>query len=222
MDGNRRWAKNKNLQVGDGHQAGLINIEKIVKWFSELDIKYLTLFALSVENLNRTKEELDFLFNLFRYAILKYEPFFIENKIGFRIIGNLDIFDEKLVQDVHNLSKKTFELKPKLDLIIAFNYSGRQEIIETTKKLCFDVQNGKLDTKSLNEDLFKKNMESGDIPDPDIIIRTGREERVSNFLLWQLAYSELYFSDKNWPDFSTEDLKKILENYYQRNRNFGK
>jgi undecaprenyl diphosphate synthase len=222
MDGNRRWAKTHNQDSKFGHQTGLENIQNIIKHILKHGIKYLTLFAFSTENLNRNKNEIEFLFKLFQNAVIQYEEFLIENKISFRIIGDLKIVDKQLQDGVNNLIDKTEIENPRCTLILAFNYSGRQEIINATKQIAKKAKCDEIDIDFMNEDVFKKNMQSNYIPDPDILIRTGGELRISNFLLWQLSYTELYFTQINWPDFSEQDLEDAVNDFYKRKRNFGK
>ena len=222
MDGNRRWAKTQEMDSTFGHITGLENIQNIIQCLIKNNIKYLTLFALSTENLNRDKDEIEFLFSLFQRAIIKYRDFLIRNKIAFKIIGNRKIIDKSLQNEVNNLIKKTQIVKPQCTLVIAFNYGSKQEIINSTKNIAKKVIDKKLTINQINEDVFKKNMQSKSIPDPDLLIRTGGELRISNFLLWQLSYTELYFTKINWPDFSEKDLEDSINDFYQRKRNFGK
>ena len=222
MDGNRRWAKARNKDSMFGHKTGLENIPNIIQCSIKYNIKYLTLFAFSTENLSRDVNEIEFLFTLFQQAIIRYEDFLIKNKIAFKIIGDLKIIDKSLQDEINNLIKKTKIAEPKCTLVIAFNYGSKQEIINSTKNIVQKVIDKKLTIDQINEDVFKRNMQSKSIPDPDLLIRTGGELRISNFLLWQLSYTELYFTKINWPDFSEKDLEDFINDFYQRKRNFGK
>ena len=213
MDGNGRWGirykKSRNL----GHKAGLNTVEKIIKSTLQNKIKYLTLFAFSTENWKRPKTEIRFLFNLLDNFIDQKIKEFNKNDIKLKIIGNINVFENKL----KNKLKKSEQLTKnnrKLQVNLALNYGSKLELVDTFKKLI-----------TLNKDIniknIQKNLYTSNIPDPDILIRTGNTNRLSNFLLWQLAYSEIFFEKKLWPDFNENDYNKILKKFKKTKRNFG-
>ena len=213
MDGNGRWGvKNKNSRNA-GHKAGLNTVEKIIKTTLQNKIKYLTLFAFSTENWKRPKTEIRFLFNLLDNFIDQKIKEFNKNDIKLKIIGNINVFENKL----KNKLKKSEQLTKnnrKLQVNLALNYGSKLELVDTFKKLI-----------TLNKDIniknIEKNLYTSNIPDPDILIRTGNTNRLSNFLLWQLAYSEIFFEKKLWPDFNENDYNKILKKFKKTKRNFG-
>lgn len=214
MDGNGRWAKRRLMPRKAGHNAGMNALVKITRAAKNLGLKYLTVYALSTENLARPKEELDSLFDIFRKYFSEKLDELYANNARIKVIGSR----ENLPQDICELIKKGEENSPKnydLTFIIAMNYGGRQEIVNAADRA---VERG----EKLTEESFSKLLYTGDIPDPDLIIRTGGELRLSNFLLWQAAYAELYFTDVLFPDFDEEELKKALQAYSKRTRRFGK
>ena len=213
MDGNGRWGikykKSRNL----GHKAGLNTVEKIIKSTLQNKIKYLTLFAFSTENWKRPKTEIIFLFNLLDNFIDQKIKEFNENNIKLKIIGNINVFENKL----KNKLKKSEQLTKnnrKLQVNLALNYGSKLELVDTFKKLITT-------NKDINIKNIEKNLYTSNIPDPDILIRTGGKKRLSNFLLWQMAYTELFFVEKLWPDFNGNDLMKILNKFKGIKRNFG-
>ena len=213
MDGNGRWGikykKSRNL----GHKAGLNTVEKIIKSTLENKIKYLTLFAFSTENWKRPKKEIRFLFNLLDNFIDKKIKEFNQNNIKLKIIGNINVFEKKL----KNKLKKSEQLtknNTKLQVNLALNYGSKSELIDTFQKL--NKANKNINIKNIEKNLYTSN-----IPDPDILIRTGNTNRLSNFLLWQLAYSEIFFEKKLWPDFNENDYNKILKKFKKIKRNYG-
>jgi len=213
MDGNGRWGikykKSRNL----GHKAGLNTVEKIIKSTLENKIKYLTLFAFSTENWKRPKKEIRFLFNLLDNFIDKKIKEFNQNNIKLKIIGNINVFEKKL----KNKLKKSEQLtknNTKLQVNLALNYGSKSELIDTFQKL-------NKENKNINIKNIEKNLYTSNIPDPDILIRTGNTNRLSNFLLWQLAYSEIFFEKKLWPDFNENDYNKILKKFKKIKRNYG-
>ena len=214
MDGNGRWALNRRKSRNYGHQCGLKAIEKIVDYSIKKKISYLTLFTFSSENWDRPKNEVNFLFklleNYFKRNLLKV----IRNGIKVKIIGNkygLATNLRKIIKLVENKTKKN----KKISIQLALNYGSKNEIINSLKNIIKKKQ--KVTTKN-----FEQNLYTSGIPDPDILIRTGGQNRLSNFLLWQLAYTEIFFIDKMWPDFNKNDLKKILNKFRNIKRNFGK
>jgi len=213
MDGNGRWAKKRGLPRVFGHREGINAVEKAVKFSKQVGIKYLTLFAFSTENWQRPKEEVEAIMSLFVEYINKEIPFLIENNIKLLFMGRRNIADYiKLAME--EAETKTKDGKD-LTLIIAFNYSGRAEIIDAVNKILKEK-------KEITEEDFKNYLYLPDIPEPDLLIRTSGEKRISNFMLWQLAYTELYFTETLWPDFDEEEFLKALYDYQNRERRFGK
>jgi undecaprenyl diphosphate synthase len=233
MDGNGRWAKAKNLSRSKGHEEGLRNIKNICESAIKYKIKFLTLFSLSSENLFRPEEEIYFLINLVDHAINFYQDFLFENHIIFNFFGDLSILKDEVIekiQYIQNKTKENFSASNSITLNIAFNYGGRQEIIfaanQILKKFFKNIIDNKLDISKIkdfqiNENELEKNFYLQDIPPPDLIIRTGSYQRMSNFLLWQSAYSELYFSEKLWPDFDNHDFLETINFFHKQKRNFG-
>jgi len=212
MDGNGRWGlinkKSRNL----GHKEGLITIEKIIIECIEKNIKYLTLFAFSTDNWKRPKKEIIFLFNLLENFLIKKINFLIKNEIKLKIIGKKK-FSKKLNKLLVSTESSTKHLK-KIQINLALNYGSKQELIDVFKKIC--KKKIKINEKNIGNNLYTKN-----IPDPDILIRTGNTKRLSNFLLWQLSYTEIFFVKKLWPDFNRNDFRKIIRQFYSLKRNFG-
>ena len=212
MDGNGRWGlKNKNSRNA-GHKAGLKTVEKIIKETIKNKIKFLTLYAFSTENWKRPKKEIDFLFDLLENFLINRLNDLNKQNIKLKIIGTKN-FSSKLNKLLNQSEKKTFKNK-KLQINLALNYGSKIELINAFKEL-------KKNKENINEKNFKKYLQTKDIPDPDILIRTGNTKRLSNFLLWQLAYSEIFFEKKLWPDFNERDYNKIIKNYKNIKRNFG-
>ncbi len=213
MDGNGRWGLKKNKTRNYGHIQGINTVEKIIQASLKKKLKFLTLFTFSKENWKRPRREINFLFKLLENYIDKELKKLNEQKIKIKILGDLDKIPlnlKKKLKKVETLTKKNSDLQ----INVALNYGSRQEIILTLKKLY--KKNALINEKTINQNLFTKN-----IPDPDILIRTGNTNRLSNFLLWQLQYSEIFFEKKLWPDFNQTDFYKILEKYNKIKRNFG-
>ena len=213
MDGNRRWAKKKKLKIIDGHKRGSEIVKKIVKKSLEFNIKYLTFFSFSTENWNRSKDEILNLQTLLSFYLDSEEEHFIKKQIKFSFIGEIDKFDNKIKLKLKNLQVLTRNFN-KLHFTLALSYGSRSEILNSIKKISKNVS-------LLTEADIAKNLMTKDIPDPDLVIRTSGEMRLSNFLLWQVAYSELYFTKTLWPDFSTQKYVLALKNYINRKRRFG-
>ncbi len=213
MDGNGRWGLKKNKTRNHGHKAGLETVEKIIKSSIRNKIKYLTLFAFSTENWKRPKNEINFLFKLLDSFIDKKINEFKKNSIRLKIIGDISVFNKKLKKKLNDSEKITKKNK-KLQVNLALNYGSKVELIRAFKQL-----NKKKLTANLKN--LEKNLYTADIPDPEILIRTGNTHRLSNFLLWQLAYTEIFFEKKLWPDFNEKDYTKILNKYKKTKRNFG-
>ena len=212
MDGNGRWGlKNKNSRNA-GHKAGLKTVEKIINESIKNKIKFLTLYAFSTENWKRPKKEIDFLFDLLENFLINRLNDLNKQNIKLKIIGTKN-FSSKLNKLLNQSERKTFKNK-KLQINLALNYGSKIELINAFKEL-------KKNKENINEKNLKKYLQTKDIPDPDILIRTGNTKRLSNFLLWQLAYSEIFFEKKLWPDFNEKDYNKIIKNYKNIKRNFG-
>lgn len=216
MDGNGRWAQNKGLPRRKGHQEGVNTLKKIAKKAGEMGIDFLTVYAFSTENWKRPKKEVKFLFNLFEDTIKNELDELKKNNVHINVIGRKKSLPSNLIKQIDYLEKKTAK-EEDLVLNIAFNYGGRAEIVDSAKKIITK----KIKPNELNEKKFSSNLYFSNIPDVELLIRTGGEKRLSNFLLWELAYAELYFTDIFWPDFSEEDLKDALKEFNQRNRRFG-
>ena len=220
LDGNGRWAKSKGMPRTYGHIKGCENLEKICSMAKELGVKYLTVYAFSTENWKRSREEVDGLMKLFRNYMKKCLKISAENKMRVRVIGDPRAFDEDLQQKIKELEEFSSQFD-ELHFQIALNYGSRDEMIRAMKKMCQGMENGTRQVSELNEDLFASYLDTAGIPDPDLLIRTSGEQRLSNYLLWQLAYSEFYFTDVPWPDFGKEELEKAVEAYNKRDRRFG-
>ena len=213
MDGNGRWGlkhkKNRNI----GHRAGLKTVEKIIKESLKQKIKYLTLYTFSTENWKRPKDEINFLFRLLENFLIKKIDILNKNKIKLKIIGNKKVFSKKLLSLLNRTEKKTFD-NDNLQINLALNYGSKSELVNAFKKI-------NLKKLPINDTNITKNLYTNNIPDPDLLIRTGNTKRLSNFLLWQLAYTEIFFEKKLWPDFNEKDYVKILYNFRKLKRNFG-
>jgi len=215
MDGNRRWAARNGMRVDEGHKEGAKNFERIVKAAKELGIAYLTVYALSTENFeSRVPGEIKLLFDLMKKVLNEKGAEFEKEKINLKFIGNLSKLPTDLAKDLKNIENK-FPEKNSLTVVVAVNYGGREEIVSSVEK----IANKKL---KIGEENISNNLYTKDLPDPDLIIRTGGHKRLSNFLLWQGAYSELYFTDTLWPDFGKREFKKAVEEFTERVRNFGR
>lgn len=214
MDGNRRWAKKKKLPISAGHRAGADTLQKIIEYFIDIGIEYLTVYAFSTENWNRSVEEVNDLMNLMREYLVKLEKDNKDRNVKIRIIGDINRLDEDIRNKILALENRTMS-NTGLVINIALNYGGRNEIIHAIKSLSHD-ELGSLSIESFNEKLY-----TYPSPDPDLIIRTAGEQRLSNFLLWQSAYAEFWYTDVLWPDFSKKDIDKAILDYSKRNRKFG-
>jgi len=221
MDGNGRWAKKRLLPRHAGHRAGVETVRRVLSLCAEKGIEVLTLFTFSSENWRRPKEEVSLLMSLFIMALKREVKKLQKNNVRLRLVGAPDAFPEKLqtlLADAEELTKNNTGIT----LVIAANYGGRWDIVESAKHLAKQVQDGTLQVEDINESLFKQNLSLGDLPEPDLFIRTGGEKRISNFLMWQLAYSELYFTDTLWPDFDKAAFQEALESFTSRERRFGR
>ncbi len=214
MDGNGRWATDKGLERSNGHIKGYEQIKPIAIHAKNLGIKYLTLFAFSTENWKRSKNEIEFILDLAINVIAKESNSLNENNINITHLGNKDNLPKELVSKIH-ISENLTKNNDGLFLSVAFNYGSRNEIVNAVNNLL------KQKIKVVDENDFNSNLMTNSFPDPDVIIRTGGQKRLSNFLLWQSAYSELFFLDKFWPDFNISDLDHIISDYKKRKRNYG-
>lgn len=215
LDGNRRWAKIHNFSTFIGHRKGLFTVRKIVQAAIENKITHLTLYAFSKENWKRSKIEIEYLMNLFSRAITYYSKFILKNNIKFTIIGDRTDIDSQLLHKIEDLEHNT-KNNQQIIITAAISYGGQNEIFRAIKT----IQDKNLSINT--EEEFEQYLDSGNLPDVDLMIRTSGEQRISNFLLWKIAYAELYFCHKNWPDFTQNDLQEAIIWYKNRKRNFGK
>ena len=220
LDGNGRWAKAQGMPRSYGHVQGCANLETVCDYMKELGVKYVTVYAFSTENWKRSREEVDGLMKLFRSYLKKCIKLADKNKMRVRVIGEISAFD----QDIQDSIVRLEEYSSKYDEIyfqIALNYGSRDEIVRGIRKLAQDAIDGKVKPEEIDEHVFENYLDTAGIPDPDLMIRTSGELRLSNFLLWQLAYTEFYFTDVAWPDFNKAELVKAIEKYNQRDRRYG-
>ncbi len=221
MDGNGRWAEARGLPRTAGHQAGALAAERLIRFLgARLEIPYLTLFAFSSENWSRPQPEVAFLMELLNDFIRSRLAEFVEAGIRLRVIGDLSRVPAALRREVDGALAATAN-NDRLRLTIALSYGGRQEIVAAARRIAADAASGHLRPEAIDERVFAEYLETSDVPDPDLVIRTSGEERLSNFLLWQSAYTELYFSRALWPDFTPAEFLKALEEYQSRSRRFG-
>lgn len=223
-DGNRRWAIRKGLEPSTGHLFGYEKIKEVLKWIWDLKIQYVTIFAMSTENcLFRDDQERKSLFNLAKKGLEELAEIPDIHRYGVRIkvVGRLDYLPVEVREAAWRIEKST-ESYNNYTLVIALCYGGRQDIIDAVRRLAIDVQRGALRADQIDEGVFSKYLSTGDMPDVDLVIRTSGEERISNFLLWHLAYSELYFCDVYWPDFRKIDFWRAIRSYQKRSRRFGR
>lgn len=220
MDGNRRWAKERGLATQFGHKAGAETLEKIAVYANELGIKYLTVYAFSTENWKRTEEEIGALMLLLENYLDKFLNKESLRNIRIRVLGDIEALSDSLKQSIYKIIDKS-KNNTGLTLNIAFNYGGRSEIVRAVKNILEKVKNNEIDIEDINENIISDNLYTAGELEPDLLIRPGGELRISNFLLWQLAYTEFLFIDKYWPDFSEEDLLQAIKTYEKRNRKFG-
>lgn len=221
MDGNRRWAKARGLPIIAGHEKGAKTLTEVAKAAKDLGVKYITVYAFSTENWKREKSEVEGLMNLLRKYLKESFKELEENNARIMFIGERDMLASDIVADMEKIENRTAK-NDGITLCVALSYGGRQEIVAATRKIAELAQNGGLNIKDIDEKKFSDMLYTKDLPDPDLLIRTSGEERISNFLLWQLSYSEFYFSDTLWPDFSKEELVKIIDEYKNRERRYGK
>ena len=220
LDGNGRWAKSKGMPRNYGHAQGSKNVERICEEAWRLGIKYLTVYAFSTENWNRPKEEVNALMKLLRNYMKTCLKTAAKNDMKVRVIGDITKLDEDIQKRILELEEAT-KNNGGLNFQIAINYGSRDEITRAVRTLAEDVKEGKLMPEEVNEACIERYLDTHDIPDPDLLIRTSGEQRLSNYLLWQLAYTEFYFTDVPWPDFSKQELEKAIEQYNRRDRRYG-
>lgn len=220
LDGNGRWAKKRGLPRTAGHQEGAMNVREITKLCANIGIKALTVYAFSTENWKRPDEEVKFLMKLPIKFFNEFAPELVENNIRLKVIGNVEELPIDLQQKVLEISELT-KNNTKMTLTIALNYGSQDEIKQAVQAIATEVKNGQLNVEDINEDVIDQHLMTSDLPPLDLMIRTSGELRISNYLLWQLAYAELYFTSIAWPDFKEEQLYEALLDYQKRNRRFG-
>lgn len=221
LDGNGRWAKSKGMPRNYGHTVGAKNVENVCRAADELGIKYVTMYAFSTENWNRPKNEVDALMKLLESYLKNCIKTAERNHMRVRVIGDIRRLDEKFQDSIRKLEEASAK-NDGLNLTIAINYGSRDEITRGVQKIAKQVAEGKIRPEDITESMITDNLDTAGIPDPDLLIRTSGELRLSNYLLWQLGYSEFYFTDVPWPDFDKKELEKAIEAYNMRDRRFGK
>lgn len=219
MDGNRRWAKKNNLNTTQGHKEGAENLKRIAKFANKIGIKYLTVYAFSTENWKRSQEEVGAIMKLLKFYLLDFFNWSDEN-IKINVLGRIAELPKDLKDQIHKIEEKT-KNNTGLVLNICFNYGGRDEIVTATKNIAQKVLDGELKIEDINEKLFSNYLYTANQPDPDLLIRTSGEERISNFLPWQISYSEFVFTDKFWPEYNEQEFLNSIQIYQKRTRRFG-
>ena len=220
MDGNRRWARERGLNVSDGHKRGAEALENIARYCNKIGIKHLTVYAFSTENWKRAKEEVGALMNLLRFYLDKFSKQADTENMIINVLGDIRALDKGIQKSIESAIERT-KNNTGLTFNIALNYGGRAEILRAVKDIAKDVKDGLIDIDSISEDTVNSKLYTAGQPDPDLLIRTSGEIRTSNFLPWQLVYSEFYFVQKYWPDFNDEDIDEAIKVYQKRNRKFG-
>ena len=220
LDGNGRWAKKKGMPKSYGHVKGCANLETICDDMKQLGVKYLTVYAFSTENWKRSREEVEGLMRLFRNYLKKCIKIAERNKMRVRVIGDITAFDKDIQERIAYLEEFSKQYD-ELHFQIALNYGSRDEITRGMRRLAQDAAEGKIKPEDVDEEMVESYLDTAGIPDPDLLIRTSGELRLSNFLLWQLAYTEFYFTDVAWPDFNREELIRAIEKYNARDRRYG-
>lgn len=220
MDGNGRWAKQKGKLRVFGHKNGVVSVKDVVEGATELGIPYVTLYAFSTENWNRPKLEVNAIMEILVSTIHKETKTLVDNKVRLNVIGNIESLPSTCKRELKEAIDKTSHNNC-LTLTLALSYSSRWDITEATKKIAQQVALGELKTSDINEEMFSTYLSTHNLPDPELMIRTSGEHRISNYLLWELAYAELYFTNKLWPDFRREDLFEAIQDYQKRERRFG-
>ncbi len=220
LDGNGRWAKAKGMPRNYGHAQGSKNVERICEEAWRMGIKYLTVYAFSTENWNRPKDEVDALMKLLRNYMKTCLKTAAKNDMKIRVIGDITRLDEDIRSRIEELEESTKD-NGGLNFQIAINYGSRDKITRAVRRIAADCRDGRLAAEEIDEQVIDRYLDTHDIPDPDLLIRTSGEQRLSNYLLWQLAYTEFYFTDVSWPDFTKEELLKAVEQYNARDRRYG-
>lgn len=220
LDGNGRWAKKRGLPRTMGHKEGCVTVEKTVEIAARMGIEYLTVYGFSTENWKRSSDEVGALMQLFRFYMVRLLKIASANNVRVKMIGDRTRFDQDIIDGINRLERETKD-NTGLTFVIAVNYGGRDELTRAVRKLAADCCAGKLEPSAVTEQVLNAYLDTADIPDPDLLIRTSGELRLSNYLLWQLAYTELYVTDCLWPDFNQEELEKAIIAYNRRDRRFG-
>ena len=220
MDGNRRWARERGINVSDGHKRGAEALEDIARYCNKIGIKHLTVYAFSTENWKRAKEEVGALMNLLKFYLDKFSKQADTENMIIKVLGDIKALDKGIQKSIESAIERT-KNNTGLTFNIALNYGGRAEILKAIKDIAKDVKNGLVDVDSISEETVNSKLYTAGQPDPDLLIRTSGEIRTSNFLPWQLVYSEFYFVQKYWPDFKSEDIDEAIRVYQKRNRKFG-
>lgn len=221
MDGNGRWAKKRGMPRTFGHKKGAENVINITRAMKESGVKYLTLYAFSTENWQRSKDEVDALMDLLREYLDKEFKEIMDNNVRLLFIGEREMLSKDIIEKIEYLEKESANNK-ELTLCVALSYGSRLEIVHAVKRIAEEVKTGKIDIKDIDDKMISSYLYTRDIPDPDILIRTSGEQRVSNYLLWQLAYTEFFFTDTLWPDFNKDELLDIIKKFNNRERRYGK
>ncbi|MFR7874179.1 MAG: isoprenyl transferase [Christensenellales bacterium] len=220
MDGNRRWAKQRGLEASLGHKEGAENLKRIAKFANSIGIKYMTVYAFSTENWKRTEKEVSAIMKLLKFYLKDFLTSANNDNIKINVIGTDFKLNNEIKEEILKVEEKTLK-DTGMTLNIAFNYGGRDEIVNATKKIAEKVKENEMSIEEITEQTIADNIYTAGQPDPDLVIRTSGEQRISNFLLWQIAYSEFVFSNKYWPEFSNEDLLETIKEYQHRTRKFG-
>ncbi len=220
LDGNGRWAKKRGLPRTMGHKEGCKTVEKTVEIAARMGIEYLTVYGFSTENWKRSSEEVGALMQLFRYYMVRLLKIAKQNNVRVKMIGDRRRFDEDIIEGINRLERETKE-NTGLTFVIAVNYGARDEITRAVSRLAADCVQGSVKAEEITEDVLSSYLDTAGMPDPDLLIRTSGEIRLSNYLLWQLAYTEIYVTDCLWPDFNEEELKRAVVQYNKRERRFG-
>lgn len=221
MDGNGRWAKSKGLDRIFGHREGVDSVDKVMEAASDLGVKYITLYAFSTENWNRPEQEVNALMEILSQALKKYIEKISKNNVRLMVVGDKSRLSQLTLSNLSEAEKMT-EMNTGLTMILAISYSSRWEIVEAAKRIASEVKAGSLNVDQIDEKVFSDHLATAGIPDPDLLIRTSGELRISNFLMWQLSYSELYFTPVSWPEFKKEQFFEAIIDYQKRERRFGK